>query len=59
MPHIPDHMFFKCNSFFLPALFGWLADWQSTAILYVLYLLLPLPFYLPGMLYARNKQKNG
>ena len=54
-----DYMFFKCNSFFLPALFGWLADWQSTVILYVLYLLLPLPFYLPGMLYARNKQKNG
>ena len=54
-----DYMFFKCNSFFLPALFGWLADWQSTAILYVLYLLLPLPFYLPGMLYARSKQKNG
>jgi hypothetical protein len=52
-------MFFKCNSFFLPALFGWLADWQSTTILYVLYLLLPLPFYLPGMLYAQSKQKNG
>ncbi|MBQ5793926.1 MAG: YwaF family protein [Clostridia bacterium] len=52
-----DYMFFKCNSFFLPSLFGWLADWQSTVILYVLYMLLPLAFYLPGMLYTRHKQK--
>lgn len=52
-----DYMFFKCNSFFLPTLFGWLADWQSTVILYLLYLLLPAVFYLPGMLYKRSKQK--
>lgn len=52
-----DYMFFKCNSFFLPAMFGWLEDWQSTVILYVLYMLLPVIFYLPGMLYGRAKQK--
>lgn len=52
-----DYMFFKCNSFFLPAVFGWLEDWQSTVILYVLYLLLPVVFYLPGMLYVRAKRK--
>ena len=53
-----DYMFFKCNSFFLPALFGWLADWQSTLILYVLYILLPVFFYLPGMIYKRQKNKD-
>ena len=52
-----DYMFFKCNSFFLPALFGWLEDWQSTVILYVLYLLLPVAFYLPGMIYKRQINK--
>ena len=50
-------MFFKCNSFFLPAVFGWLEDWQSTVILYVLYLLLPVVFYLPGMLYRKKHAK--
>ena len=52
-----DYMFFKCNSFFLPAVFGWLEDWQSTVILYVLYLLLPVVFYLPGMLYRKKHAK--
>ena len=52
-----DYMFFKCNSFFLPAVFGWLEDWQSTVILYVLYLLLPVIFYLPGMLYRKKHAK--
>lgn len=52
-----DYMFFKCNSFFLPALFGWLTDRQSTLILYVLYILLPVFFYLPGMIYKKHKLK--
>ena len=51
-----DYMFFKGNSFFLPAIFGGISDLQTTILFYLLYLLLPVPFYLPGMLYRRKKQ---
>ncbi len=48
-----DYMFFKANSFFLPAIFGSMPDWQTTIIGYLLYAILPGLFYLPG--YLKNK----
>ena len=47
-----DYMFFKANSFFLPAIFGSMPDWQTTIIGYLLYTILPVLFYLPG--YIKN-----
>ena len=43
-----DYMFFKANSFFLPAIFGGLSDGVTTVIAYLLYAILPGLFYLPG-----------
>jgi hypothetical protein len=43
-------MFFKANSFFLPAIFGGLSDGATTVIAYLLYAILPGLFYLPGYL---------
>lgn len=49
-----DYMFFKANSFFLPAIFGSMPDWQTTVLGYLLYAILPGLFYLPG--YIKNKK---
>jgi hypothetical protein len=49
-----DYMFFKCNSFFLPALFGGLPDGVTTLLAYLLYATLPALFYLPW--YMKNKR---
>lgn len=49
-----DYMFFKCNSFFLPALVGDMTDVQSTVMIYFAYLLVPALFYLPGYLRSRK-----
>jgi len=43
-----DYMFFKCNSFFLPAIFGGIPDGVTTVMAYLLYAILPGMFYLPG-----------
>jgi hypothetical protein len=43
-----DYMFFKCDSFFLPSLFGGLSDGVTTVLAYILYAALPACFYLPG-----------
>lgn len=54
-----DYMFFKANSFFLPAIFGSMPDWQTTIIGYLIYLTVPALFYLPGYLkkqIAQNRQ---
>lgn len=50
-----DYMFFKANSFFLPAIFGSMPDWQTTVLGYLLYAILPGLFYLPG--YIKNTSK--
>lgn len=47
-----DYMFFKANSFFLPAIFGGLSDGATTLLAYLLYAILPGLFYLPG--YIKN-----
>ncbi len=52
-----DYMFFKCDSFFLPALFGSLSNGASTIMVYAVYIVLPALFYLPGLL--RNKKREG
>lgn len=54
-----DYMFFKANSFFLPAIFGSMPDWQTTVIGYLLYTILPAMFYLPGYLInSKRKMQN-
>ncbi len=50
-----DYMFFKANSFFLPALLGNLSDAQTTVIFYVIYITVPAMFYVPG--FFMNKKK--
>lgn len=50
-----DYMFFKGNSFFLPAILGGLSDGMTFAVIYLLYILVPALFYLPGLL--RNRKK--
>lgn len=50
-----DYMFFKANSFFLPAIFGSMPDWQTTVLGYLLYTILPAMFYLPGYIKKRSK----
>jgi hypothetical protein len=52
-----DYMFFKCNSFFLPALFGSLPDGVTTVLAYALYLLLPTAFYI--LPYLLGKWRSG
>lgn len=49
-----DYMFFRGNSFFLPAILGGISDELTTVIIYALYILVPAAFYLPGYL-ARRK----
>lgn len=51
-----DYMFFKCNSFFLPALFGSLPDGVTTVLAYLLYSILPASFYLPMYFYKRRQK---
>jgi hypothetical protein len=51
-----DYMFFKCNSFFLPALFGSLPDGVTTVLAYLLYAILPASFYLPMYFYKRRQK---
>ncbi len=51
-----DYMFFKCDSFFLPAIFGGLSDGVTTVLAYLLYAILPGLFYLPGYLKNRTKK---
>jgi hypothetical protein len=51
-----DYMFFKCNSFFLPALFGSLPDGVTTVLAYLLYTILPASFYLPMYFYKRRQK---
>ncbi len=51
-----DYMFFKCNSFFLPAIFGSLSDIKTTVIVYSVYIIFPILFYLPGLLINKRKQ---
>ncbi len=54
-----DYMFFKANSFFLPAIFGSMPDWQTTIVGYLLYTVVPALFYLPGyILNAKGKMQN-
>lgn len=54
-----DYMFFKADSFFLPAIFGSMPDWQTTVIAYLIYTLLPALFYLPGyMVNVKRKMQN-
>lgn len=54
-----DYMFFKCNSFFLPAIFGGLSDGVTTVLAYLFYAVLPGLFYLPGyILNAKSKMQN-
>ena len=54
-----DYMFFKANSFFLPAIFGSMPDWQTTIIGYLLYAILPGLFYLPGyIMNAKGRMQN-
>lgn len=48
-----DYMFFKCNSFFLPLIFGGLPDGVTTFLAYLLYATLPALFYLPA--YVRRR----
>lgn len=50
-----DYMFFKGNSFFLPAILGGLSDAATVLVIYLLYILVPALFYLPGLL--RNRKK--
>ncbi len=50
-----DYMFFKGNSFFLPAILGGLSDLATVTVIYLLYILVPALFYLPGFL--RNRKK--
>ena len=53
-----DYMFFKANSFFLPAIFGGLSDGVTTIIGYLLYAILPGLFYLPGyIMNAKGRMK--
>ena len=49
-----DYMFFKGNSFFLPAIFGGLSDGVTVALIYLAYILVPALFYLPGYLRTRR-----
>ncbi|MBO5701054.1 MAG: YwaF family protein [Clostridia bacterium] len=54
-----DYMFFKANSFFLPAIFGGLSDSVTTLLAYLLYAILPGLFYLPGyIINAKGKRQN-
>ena len=54
-----DYMFFKANSFFLPAIFGDLSDSVTTVIAYLLYAILPGLFYLPGyIMNAKGRMQN-
>ena len=50
-----DYMFFKANSFFMPAIFGGVSDGVSTIIIYSLYIIVPALFYLPS--FIANKLK--
>ena len=50
-----DYMFFKCNSFFLPAIFGGIPDGVTTVMAYLLYAILPGLFYLPGYMKQANR----
>jgi hypothetical protein len=50
-----DYMFFKCNSFFLPAIFGGIPDPVTTVLAYLLYTLLPALFYLPAVVARKSK----
>ncbi len=54
-PIASDYMFFKCNSFFLPAITGDLSDLTTTFIVYAVYIIVPALFYLPGLLMNRKK----
>ncbi len=49
-----DYMFFKCDSFFLPAIVGSLSDIATTAMVYGVYLVVPAVFYLPGLIMNRK-----
>lgn len=51
-----DYMFFKGNSFFLPAIFGGLSDGMTVIAIYLLYILVPALFYLPGLLRNRKNR---
>lgn len=50
-----DYMFFKGNSFFLPAILGGLSDTATVLVIYLLYILVPALFYLPGLLKNRKE----
>ncbi len=52
-----DYMFFKCNSFFLPAIFGDMPDAVTTLLAYLLYAFLPALFYLPGFVCRRLRRQ--
>lgn len=49
-----DYMFFKGNSFFLPAILGGLSDGVTVVVIYLLYIFIPALFYLPGLM--RNRK---
>ncbi len=50
-----DYMFFRCNSFFLPAIVGDMPDAISAVIVYAVYIIVPALFYLPGMIMNKKK----
>ncbi len=50
-----DYMFFKCNSFFLPAIVGPLSDVATTFIVYGVYIAVPALFYLPGVIVNKKR----
>ncbi len=50
-----DYMFFKCNSFFLPAIVGSLSDVVTTFIVYGVYIAVPALFYLPGVMLNKKR----
>ncbi len=51
-----DYMFFKANSFFMPAIFGGASDLVSTIIIYILYIAVPALFYLPSFISNKIKK---
>ncbi len=51
-----DYMFFKANSFFMPAIFGGVSDGISTIIIYSLYIIVPALFYLPSFISNKIKK---
>lgn len=52
-----DYMFFRCNSFFLPSIVGPLPDGVTAVIVYLVYIIVPALFYLPGLIMNKRTSK--